>query len=71
MKMDLQTAIDTVNAQGAQLEKIFGEVSGIKQALADAIAAGNTVPTALADAITNAGAKIQAVDDLNTDVTPV
>lgn len=66
-KMDVQEAVSKVEAQTVQLNKIFGEVNAIKQALADAIAAGKTVPQELADAIDAAGAATQAIDDLNPD----
>lgn len=67
INMTTEEAVAKVTAQGAQLDKVYGEVAGIKQALADAIAAGQTVPQPLADAIEAAGAKIQAVDDLTPD----
>ena len=67
IKMDVTELVAKVDAQGVQLDKVFTEVTAVKQALADALAAGQTVPQALVDAINGVGVKIQAVDDLNAD----
>ena len=67
VKMTTQEAVDKVNAQTLQLNKISGEVTAVKNALSAAVAAGETVPEALAAAINSAGEAIQQVDDLNVD----
>lgn len=67
--MDQQQAVDTLNATNEKLDKVIGEVKDIKNALADAIANGQTVPEPLAAAIEKAGQKAQELDDLNADAT--
>lgn len=67
ISMNVEEAVAKVNAQAAQLTKIGTEVTAVKDALAAAIEAGNTVPQALADAINAVGVEIQTVDDLNAD----
>lgn len=59
--------VSKLSGFSAQLDKITAEVQAVKDALAAALAAGNTVPAALVDAINAVGVKIQAVDDLNAD----
>ncbi len=67
IKMNTTEALEKIEAQTAQIQKIGGEVTAVKDALAAAIAAGNTVPAELEAAINGMGVEIQAVDDLNAD----
>jgi hypothetical protein len=67
LQMTVEQAVQELQQQSAKLDKINTEVVAVKQALADAIAAGLTIPQSLVDAINRVGAKIQAVDDLNED----
>lgn len=73
IKMDVNEAIQKLNDQGVQLDKVYAEVQTVKNELAAALAAGQTVPQGLVDAINAVGTKIQAIDDLNPDTqaTPV
>jgi hydroxymethylpyrimidine/phosphomethylpyrimidine kinase len=57
-----------IEALTAQVEKVAGEVSAVKAALANALAGGSSVPQIVQDAIAKLGSAIQAADDLNVDV---
>jgi len=66
-----EEVIAKLNQLDAQVQKVGVEVSAVKQALADALAAGGSISPELEAAVAALGTSIQVVDDLNPDEVPV
>ena len=65
-----EEVIAKLNQLDAQVQKVVAEVLAVKQALADALAAGGEISPELEAAVAALGTSIQVVDDLNPDEEP-